>query len=133
MIGENKFIRVSVAYEIPYERLSGLLSCALEGGSNYWYKIVGSGAGKADFQYYPDKRFSHIDNPLSTYGFLNIADREDETQAGHVLNLETIHRGLSLMAEKYPSHFQDFINDNDDAETGDVFLQLCLFGEIIYG
>jgi hypothetical protein len=25
------------------------------------------------------------------------------------------------------------LNENDDADTGDVFLQLCLFGEVVYG
>jgi len=37
------------------------------------------------------------------------------------------------MAEKYPRHFHNFLEENDDAETGDVFIQCCLFGEIVYG
>jgi hypothetical protein len=32
-----------------------------------------------------------------------------------------------------PRHFADVLNENDDAGTGDVFLQCCLFGEIIFG
>jgi hypothetical protein len=40
---------------------------------------------------------------------------------------------LALMAEKEPRHFGDFMGENDDATTSDVFLQLCLFGEVVYG
>lgn len=41
------------------------------------------------------------------------------------------------LAERY--HFDDFssfaeiLDDNADANTGDVFLQCCLFGDVIYG
>jgi hypothetical protein len=42
-------------------------------------------------------------------------------------------KGLQVMAEKYPVHFNNFDSDNFDAETGDVFLQCSLFGEIVYG
>jgi hypothetical protein len=37
------------------------------------------------------------------------------------------------MADKYPRHIADILSENDDATTGDVFLQLCLFGDVVYG
>jgi hypothetical protein len=37
------------------------------------------------------------------------------------------------MAREAPQHFADFLNENDDADTGDVFVQCCLLGEIRYG
>lgn len=37
------------------------------------------------------------------------------------------------MAEKWPRHFGNFISENEDAETGDVFIQLALLGDIVYG
>jgi hypothetical protein len=46
--------------------------------------------------------------------------------------MAAIKSGLKVMAEKYPHHWQDFVSENDDAITGDVFLQCCLFGEIVY-
>ena len=49
------------------------------------------------------------------------------------LDRESIKKGLMLMADKYPRHFNDFVNDNDDAITGDVFLQCCLLGDVVYG
>jgi len=38
-----------------------------------------------------------------------------------------------VMHDDYPSHYGDAISENDDAGTGDVYLQCCLFGEVIYG
>ena len=38
-----------------------------------------------------------------------------------------------IMADKFPRHFANILNENDDAETGDVFLQCCLWGDIVYG
>ena len=51
----------------------------------------------------------------------------------HILNMKKIKRGLTAMAKKEPSHFADFLKENYDETTGDVFLQCCLFGEVIYG
>jgi len=38
-----------------------------------------------------------------------------------------------VMAKKEPRHFADFLKEDYDETTGDVFLQCCLFGEVIYG
>lgn len=51
----------------------------------------------------------------------------------YTLDYMAIQKGLEIMAEKYPSHWADFVGGNDDADTGDVFLQCALFGEVIYG
>lgn len=44
-----------------------------------------------------------------------------------------LQQGLQRMARKYPRHFADFMAENDDAITGDVFLQCVVLGEVIYG
>jgi pimeloyl-ACP methyl ester carboxylesterase len=40
---------------------------------------------------------------------------------------------LHLMPQVAPEHWADFLTENEDAETGDVFVQLCLLGEVVYG
>lgn len=40
---------------------------------------------------------------------------------------------MQKMAKDYTHHFDDLIQENDDAITADVFLQLSLFGDVIYG
>lgn len=60
------------------------------------------------------------DNPVSN------VKRHKVTQA-------EIARGFSLMARQYPSHMSDFLRENEDAVTSDLFLQLTALGEAIYG
>jgi hypothetical protein len=58
-----------------------------------------------------------------------------------VLNLATVRTGLQLMADSEDMkgkaipgrHFQNLMSDDWDAETADVFLQLSVMTEIIYG
>ena len=56
-----------------------------------------------------------------------------------VLDIDSIQKGLEIMAEKYPSQWKIFIDENDDkwsrhpAVTSDIFGQCVVYGEIIYG
>lgn len=50
------------------------------------------------------------------------------------LNYMAIVNGLESMALGSPDHFGNMFDEGMiDCETGDVFLQYCLFGEVIYG
>src|SRR4051794_10292331 len=72
--------------------------------------------------------YQHIDYPLNPGGSLIITSFEDPDGIDGVkawrFDIEAAQRGLQLMAEKYPHHYADFMAENDDATTGDVFLQL---------
>ena len=50
-----------------------------------------------------------------------------------VLDIEAIQKGLQIMAEKYPRQWKKFIDENDDADTSDIFGQCVVYGEVIYG
>ena len=126
---------ITITQKVSYQRISDLLCNAFEGGSNYWYDIVGYVRPKDEDLWHPDKNdpiiHRHLQYPLSKGGVIRISSIDkfgyDE------LTLEKIHLGMKIMARRYPQHFANVINENDDAETGDVFLQCCLFGEVIYG
>lgn len=135
----DETLRVEV--EFTKKDIGSLLCSALEGGSNYWYRL--------EKKYPPpdvqltesvlgDKKiFPHIDYPLQG-GMLTISDYYgvdgDESQMKKVsLDGAAILKGLRVMREKYSHHFADWLRGNDDATTGDVFLQCCLFGEVVYG
>ena len=49
------------------------------------------------------------------------------------MDLKSISEGLNVMATHCPRHLADFLNEESDAATADVFLQCCLFGDLIYG
>lgn len=124
----------STKHEVTLEQISNLLCSAFEGGSNYWY-IINEFIKPKELSFRTDKDqvFRHLDYPLNEGGALIIGDMEDEDSEPKRLDLQAIQKGLQVMAKKYPKQMMDFLNDNDDAETGDIFLQCCVFGDAIYG
>jgi len=138
---------VTVKHRITDEDVAYLLCSAMEGGIGYWSVIVEYVKPEnpvahmtigGDARVYP-----HVDYPLSPDGAVILCDNEEwegddpdpegEKAPRHRLDRAAIARGLQVMAEKYPKHFQDFLDENGDACTGDVFVQCCIFGEIVYG
>ena len=53
--------------------------------------------------------------------------------AKHHITLDNVQKGLELMRDLYPRHWADLVEENDDLITGDVWLQLAVFGDVIYG
>jgi hypothetical protein len=63
--------------------------------------------------------------------FKNADDPDDPDE--WILDKEAVLRGAEVMKRKYPTHWDNFITENDDAITADVYVQCCIFGEVIYG
>lgn len=136
---------MNITVTIDDEKIRNLLCCAFEGGSNDWYFIedvkypegftaddYGDG-GKAQPNSYWN--WSQI-VPMQEGGKLIIRSQERDEVNGSkewVLDRPAIERGLKVMAEKYGRHFGDVIGGSEDGITGDVFLQCCLFGELVFG
>ena len=132
---------VATTVKFDEERIRSLLCGAFEGGSDYWmgkrqYQLP-EGITLSDFR--EQGKFTIPDDYNPPYLLVpfhegcSIAVVDDEDQYRGVLNRESMVRGLQLMADKYPNHFADFMQENDDATTSDVFLQLSVFGELIFG
>lgn len=130
---------LAVTIAFPLARISDLLSCAFEGGSNYWYSIEKFVGVSNDLTFRSDEKavYRHLDYPLNEGHALMVSDAKavdsDADKRVEQLDLAACRRGLEVMAAKYPQHYSNFLADNEDAETGDVFLQCALFGEIVYG
>lgn len=133
-------VTVNITLGISRQRIASLLVGAFEGGSNYWLRsiesqwdskfgkprpILDEGDEKPDI-------WKCYDYPLQAGGKVVCVDAEGDGKE-YTLDLDAIHKGLAAMAQKCPRHFGDFISGGDDATTSDVFLQCCLFGEIVYG
>ena len=134
-------IPVQVTNNVSIHEIADLLCGAFEGGSNYWYLIEekikplnldNSEEGQNTW----DTCFPHMDYPINEGGALIISDineEDDEDREKWTLDLNAIKEGIQLMATDYPVRFNEFITGNYDAETSDVFLQLCLFKDVIFG
>lgn len=140
-----KNTRISVRQYIELKRIADLLNCALDsdyGSSYYWCEwLTGKSVKPENLDFmYDDERvtvYRNIDYPLNRGGSITLQISGDENDKDNgkqfVLNLKEIKYGLTCMSKKYPRHYADFLSENENAGTGDVFLQCCLFGEIIYG
>jgi hypothetical protein len=127
-------MQITTTVEITPRRIADLMVSAIEGGSNYWcqHVFLNSDAPKGyDGPWY--------DNP-AVYDDPNfgIEVMDGETGERHQLRLHNIERAFMLMqafgADNYKGrHWYDFLSENDDATTADVFLQLATFGEVVYG
>ena len=58
---------------------------------------------------------------------------DDDDTKQYPLTLESMKAGLAVFQEKAPHQFKAFMEENEDALTGDCFLQCCLLGEVVYG
>jgi len=56
-----------------------------------------------------------------------------EADKVYELTLESCLTGWQIMKDAYPQHWLAAQAPDQKPETGDVFLQCCLFGEVVYG
>ena len=118
---------VQITIEISDEILLTLLCTAFEGGSNYWYADV----AKHNPPTCADTENCHHWSQWNPVYGGSVIVTDDESKK-HTIDRAVLQRGIQIMAQKYCQHFADAINGNDDSTTGDVFLQCCCFGEIVY-
>lgn len=67
------------------------------------------------------------------YALDDAETEEEKAEARHEITIADVQKGLELMRDQYPRHYADLVEENDDLITGDVWLQLTVFGELIYG
>ena len=126
---------MTITVTITDEQRLNLLTSALEGGSNYWY-LLGDDATNIIDKHFPatkdtcfvDRMWAAIKAGLS----IPIRDIEEDEKIGEI-SLASIEKGEQLLADHLPNHLADILNENDDANTGDVWFQYCSLGELVYG
>ena len=135
----HRLVIPSVRFEVSYKTLNYVLGDAHE-CCGYYVQVVKSevperskwnetGLTADDMM---DKKFQHIYAPLVGGKVYLREFEDDDMDAGqvHELDLAKLVQGLERLSRLYPARFLNIINENYDAEDADVFLQVCLFGEI---
>ena len=110
-----------------------LLVGAWEGGSNYWIESVEIGGSPEKKTIVSSDYFPSFQLVPFLGGHLKVTLDEEANNEVHELNLEKIKEAIVLMRQNFNGHYCDWVKQNDDAATSDVFLQLCLFKDVIYG
>ncbi len=124
---------IATVVTVPPQRIQDMVVGAFEGGSNYW--LTGQVTlVKPWLTEMPKCGVVWYGNPERNIFAEESFEVALETDEGRkLLTRETVQKGLELMATLHRDHFNDLVNENDDATTSDVFLQLCLFEEVVYG
>ena len=130
--GESTDFIVNATFKVARRQVAELLSLGVETQDPCPFWIVDYVKPK-QFRFRTDEKriVKHLDYPLNESGALTVLTKS--RNAALRLDLASIARGLSIMATNYPRHFADFLNDNTDRITASIFLQCCLFGEVIHG
>tara|TARA_R100001132_G_C3272897_1_gene94888 strand:- start:3197 stop:3553 length:357 start_codon:yes stop_codon:yes gene_type:complete len=116
--------KFSVARDVSVEDLADILITGFEGGIGYWACIE---------DYIEPKNAKEIsgcryaDYPLTGGGvILSVTDEEEQ----YTLDGAAIRRGLQSLTPKQ----MRFLDTMDcDASDADQFIQMCLFGKVIFG
>jgi hypothetical protein len=141
---------VQVKINIPLAHLNDIIICALEGGSNYWYLLKEDATEILDRWKGKYEPLIHGDRKELFYGYRveavlpaimggeKIPIHDDEDADGDVIgyfSLENLHRGLEIIAEKYPDCLKMILDPDSDYDAGDAdaIVQLLTLGEIVYG
>lgn len=132
-------------FEVPIENVVNLIDCALSGGSNYWY-FIASSKEPSDESMVPkccaDYRYLSCFWGDGETTFCDIEEYygNDESIKGietFVLNEEVIRKGLEacFKSKEFRNLFGRwmFAHEDCDGDLGDIFLQHCLFGKMVYG
>ena len=121
---------VTARFSVQRKRVADLLLLGY-GGSDWIQSTACAAPTEFLFRSEHCKIVPEVDYPLNAGGSLKIVLHERGAECS-CLDLESIGRGLDTLATKYPRHFADFLMCSEDSVTGSVFLQCCLFGEILY-
>jgi hypothetical protein len=116
--------------KIEKQRVWDLLCNIMEGGSYNSFIIVEY--LPEGIENHPDCTYRHIDVPFLG-GSIGLIDKYGDSPIVYQLDRAAMERGLKIMANKFPRHFADFLDQGDDVITADVFLQCSLLGDVIYG
>ena len=118
-IGELESVKIRVEASIPLVRVKNLLRCGFE-GIGYWassYEFIGCE--------------SVDDFGLCGEGKVRIVDEMDDGVV-YVMNWYSVIMGLEKMCANGGFYWNMFMEENEDARVGDVFIQYCLWGEERY-
>jgi hypothetical protein len=139
-------ITVTVEKEITTTRIKDLLCCAFEGGIGYWASIsvTQKDIDKVKAEYYHE--VPALGGQITFFDKEEVENlvlgQETATPLG-ILDMESMKKAFEYMAngknedgsdaEYLKKHLQTFLNENEDSETGDVFVQMAVLGKLVYG
>jgi len=112
--------------------IEDLLITALEGGSNYWYTLLNLETPYQSNHLSPSEIIFRSLGSGATYLIYDVNEDQDEEPLGS-LDMENIAKANEIMIEYYPEDYQNILDESWDAETSDIWFQLVVMGEVMFG
>lgn len=154
----NRYRDEALNRKLTKEDIIDLFVTALEGGSNYWYYMdlpdniesygqsISEAVGEYILQgnkvyFYDDELRSDVIRGLNRGEYTiqgDVIDQKrfdediDETFLGYV-DMDKILDSISVIKTEYREIWENILLEQADAGDADVFLQLCVMGEIVFG
>jgi hypothetical protein len=130
-------ITVKTTVEITIERIKDLLCCAFEGGIEYW-----GFAKHLTLEQRAEIKTDHFHERPAMGGSLTVMDYETQEELG-IIDMESMKQALQYMADgtdkngkdcpEFKKHWDWILRENEDAGTGDIFVQLAVMGVVEFG
>lgn len=105
---------------------SDLIVGALEGGSNYWYKILNHNKTEVGAEY-----LSQIFEKPGAW--LLIKDNAEQLDKPKKVTSQDLEEAWDLLKKDYDWIFARICQGQDDANDADIFFQLAVFRKVIFG
>jgi len=112
-----------------------LIITALEGGSNYWY-LIDEKNTKLISEHKTEEKpclseafFTAIQKGKT----IEIFDIENENEKLGEINLESIKKAEEILLKDYQYIFANILKEEDDANDADIWFQLAVMGEVVFG
>ena len=123
---------MKVKVEVADQMIEDQIVCALEGGSNYWYYLPDLSMIKGIKSGEP--LAIRLTDAVLNHGIVvPVYDIDDEDELLGELSRDSIQKALDIMSKDYPDAFAEVLNESGDANTADIFFQLSVMGEIVFG
>lgn len=143
---EDDRIKARESRTFNNEDIINLFVDALEGGSNYWYHIKHL---PKDVVYQINELGTPTSEAIGQHilkgGYIQFYDAEgeddeDDYQQQHsdkdllgTVDMDSILEAITLVKRDYPEVWENILDEQYDANDADVFLQLCVMGEVVFG
>lgn len=127
-------LTITVPVQVSYQKIADTMCSAVEAGSRYWCGGEVTSLQRHDFKFwYADPGFWALSNFSARFTHDGSGSSEGDNNVTTFIGPKDLKEGLILMARDYPHHFADMINDNGDANTGDVLLQCVVLKDVVFG
>jgi hypothetical protein len=143
---EDDRIKARESRTFGKEDVINLFVDALEGGSNYWYEIRHL---PKEVSYKVKEMGQSLSETIGEYilngGYVQFYDAEEEyddddyteTHSDNGLlgtvDMDSILEAITIIKRDYPEVWENILDEQYDANDADIFLQLCVMGDVVFG